>query len=92
MSFNVESGLLSAMCGLSDNGISSVNTTLCAPGALVNNIQNTLTCTVLASGVPGGSWMQTCGPIGWSNGVLSAYCGAVSADGSSQVCLKWQHP
>ena len=78
-------GLLSVICGLPDNGISSINTGLCAPGTAVNNIQNTLTCVTLASGVPGGSWFETCSPISWSNGVMSAYCGAVS--GSSQVSL-----
>lgn len=87
-------GVLSALCNTGITGVnqlSRVNVTLCQAGSGLVNVNGTLICNSVASGLPGGSWSQSCAPYSYQAAkkggamVLKAFCGLRNKNGTQMI-------
>lgn len=59
----------------------------CADGATLSNDNGALICSSGSARLPGGSWINSCGPIGFEKNVLTAYCGLTYSNGTQKLSV-----
>ena len=71
-SWTSSTGMLAGVCSPTKT-VNQLDYYLCCGDATVGNNHGLLQCNCYNT-LPGGSWLGTCSPAGFANGVLSAYC------------------